>query len=216
MRRATSHNGRNGLAATDVELSPAERYSAGLLDTLKRVPFEQVNRAVAVLVEAYRNERAIFLFGNGGSASLASHLACDLGKGTACDGTSRLRVLALTDNIPLITAWANDTRYEEIFAEQLRNFVRSGDVVVAISGSGNSPNVLSGLAAAKEHGAFRIVLTGFTGGKAAGLADLAIVVPSNDMQYIEDAHLTIAHSIFRAVRDEISATHLKVSAAGAP
>src|SRR5579871_3250662 len=122
MRRATSHNGRNGFAATDVELSPAERYSVGLLDTLKRLPFEQVNRAVGVLVEAYKNERAVFLFGNGGSASLASHLACDLGKGTACDGKSRLRVLALTDNIPLITAWANDTRYEEIFAEQLRNF----------------------------------------------------------------------------------------------
>ncbi len=101
---------------------------------------------------AYREDRAVYLFGNGGSAALASHCACDLGKGTIMDGHRRFRVLALTDNVPLLTAWANDACYADIFAEQLRSFLRKDDVVFALSASGNSPNVLNALSLAQETG----------------------------------------------------------------
>lgn len=203
MQKPVSQRAHNGVGVEVVTPAPIERYLAGLGETLKRLPHTQINRAVEALLAAYRDGRGVFLFGNGGSASLASHFACDLGKGTAVDGACRFRVLSLTDNVPLLTAWANDTRYEDIFAEQLRNFIQPKDVAFAISGSGNSPNVLNGLAAAREAGAFTIALTGYQGGRATDLADLAIIVPSDDMQHIEDLHLSIAHSIFRAVRDEI-------------
>jgi D-sedoheptulose 7-phosphate isomerase len=216
MHRTAFPKARNGFATKEGKPSLVERYSAGLLETLKRLPFAEINRAVEVLCTAYKDDKSVFLFGNGGSASLASHLACDLGKGTVLNGSRRLRVLSLTDNIPLLTAWANDTHYEDIFAEQLRNFVQPKDIVFAISGSGNSPNVLNGLAVAKESGAFSIALIGFRGGKAVDLADLSIIVPSDDMQHIEDIHLTIAHSIFRAMREEIRSLHSQVATVGAP
>lgn len=202
MQKSVGTGERNGV---DVEATvvPAERYMAGMAETLKRLPYAKINRAVEVLLAAYRDGRSVFLFGNGGSAALASHLACDLGKGTVVDGAPRFRILSLTDNVPLMTAWANDACYEDIFAEQLRNLIQPKDIAFAISGSGNSPNVLRGLEAAREAGAFTIVLTGYRGGKAVGLADLSIIVPSDDMQHIEDLHLSIAHSIFRGVRQEI-------------
>lgn len=180
-----------------------EQYLSGVEELISRLPYEQIQRSVDLLIATYREDRAIFLFGNGGSAALASHLACDLGKGTIVNGNRRFRVLSLADNVPLMTAWANDAHYGRIFAEQLRNFVQAEDVVFAISASGNSPNVLHGLRAAREEGAHTIVLTGCHGGKAAGLAELAIIVPSEDMQYIEDLHLAVAHSIFRAVRESM-------------
>ena len=115
----------------------------------------------SLLVEAYEQERSIFLFGNGGSAALASHFACDLGKGAANGSKKRFRVMALTDNVPLMTAWANDSKYEDIFAEQLANFARPGDIAFAISGSGNSPNVLLALRSAKAIGSTTVGLGGF-------------------------------------------------------
>ena len=194
-----------GQSSAAVEAAPGriEHYYAGLGEVLKRLPYERIDHAVEVLLAAYRDGRSVFLFGNGGSAALASHMACDLGKGTTLDAIRRFRVLSLTDNVPLITAWANDTHYEDIFAEQLRNFVQPKDIAFAISGSGNSPNVLNGLQAARDAGAFTIALTGFRGGKVIFLSDLSIIIPSDDMQYIEDFHLTVAHSIFRAVHQGI-------------
>jgi len=155
-------------------------------------------------VQAYKNNRTVYLFGNGGSAALASHSACDLGKGTSVTGSRRFRVLSLTDNMALMTAWANDACYEDIFAEQLRHFVEKGDVVIAISGSGNSPNVLKGLSVAREAGAYTIGLTGYQGGKMKALCDLCLVVPSDNMQFIEDLHLCISHSVFTAVRHQLT------------
>src|ERR1700683_51149 len=111
----------------------------------------------------------IYLFGNGGSAALASHFACDLGKGTIDGSRKRFRVLALTDNVPLMTAWANDSRYEDIFAEQLANFVRKDDIAFAISGSGNSQNVLNALELAREAEATTIGLAGYRGGRVEGI-----------------------------------------------
>ena len=152
-----------------------------------------------LLVHAYENENSILLFGNGGSAALASHFACDLGKGTVNGSKKRFRVIALTDNVPLMTAWANDAKYEDIFAEQLANFARPGDLAFAISGSGNSPNVLRALRTARDLGSATIGLTGFSGGKMRALCDACIVVPCDNMQIIEDLHLCVAHSLFTCV-----------------
>jgi D-sedoheptulose 7-phosphate isomerase len=213
MQKPALQRVQSGMAVEGGAHDPIERYLAGLSGTLNRLPYAEINRVVEALLAAYREGRSVFLFGNGGSASLASHFACDLGKGTAVNGARRFRVLSLTDNVALLTAWANDTRYDDIFAEQLRSFISPKDIAFAISGSGNSPNVLNGLAAAREAGAFNIALTGHRGGKAVGLADLAIIVPSDDMQHIEDLHLTITHSIFRVVREEIWSEQPRAAAA---
>src|SRR5580692_9105429 len=114
------------------------------------------------LVKAYEGGKMMYLFGNGGSASLASHLACDLGKGTAyCNGGKRFRVIAFTDNLPTMTAWANDSSYDDVFSEQLRNFVEPQDLAFGISGSGNSKNVLNALKVARDAGATTVGITGF-------------------------------------------------------
>lgn len=168
------------------------------------MPFDDVDRVANLLVRAYEQGRSIFLFGNGGSAALASHFACDLGKGTVNGSKKRFRVMALTDNVPLMTAWANDAKYEDIFAEQLANFVRPRDIAFAISGSGNSPNVLQALRTAKAVGATTIGLAGFAGGKMRALCDACIVIPCDNMQIIEDLHLCVAHSLFTCVRAKIT------------
>ncbi|MGA2744599.1 MAG: SIS domain-containing protein [Candidatus Sulfotelmatobacter sp.] len=170
------------------------------------LPHEEIDQVINELMQAYEHGKNIFMFGNGGSASLASHFACDLNKGTVIseNGQKRFRVLALTDNIPLMTAWANDSCYDQIFAEQLRNFVASGDVALAISGSGNSPNVLRGLEVARSHGARTIGLTGFEGGKMKSLCNICVVLHSDNMQVIEDFHLSMTHAIFSVIRLRVS------------
>lgn len=187
-------------------ITNAAGYFAELVRVLHRLPCETIDQITTRVALAYEENRTVFLFGNGGSAALASHAACDLGKGTAMNGKRRFRVLALTDSIPMMTAWANDSHYEDIFAEQLLNFVQKDDVVIAISGSGNSPNVLNGLRVGKEAGAFTIGLTGYQGGKMKTLCDLCLVVPSDNMQFIEDLHTCITHSIFTALRNIIKSS----------
>jgi D-sedoheptulose 7-phosphate isomerase len=179
--------------------------------TIQKLPFETIDKIASVLLHAYDSGHMTYLFGNGGSAALASHFACDLGKGTVNGGGKRFQVMALTDNVPLMTAWANDTKYEEIFAEQLANFVRAGDVAFAISGSGNSPNVLRGLKVARDAGAVTVGLTGFQGGKLKDLCDVCMIVPSDNMQIIEDLHLCAAHAVFSAIRQTIG--HSKAASA---
>jgi D-sedoheptulose 7-phosphate isomerase len=178
-------------------------YLEELSNTIQKLPLPAIDRLVRVFLEAYDNGRTIFLFGNGGSAALASHMACDLGKGTAPAAGKRLHAVALTDNVALITAWANDTRYEDIFAEQLENLLHPGDVAFAISASGNSPNMLAALSFARQAGATTAGITGFQGGKMKPLCDVCVVVPSDNMQIIEDLHLSVAHAVFRVVRHEI-------------
>ena len=112
--------------------------------------------------------------------------------------------MSLTDNLPLITAWANDTQYEDIFAEQLAHFVSSGDLVIGISGSGKSKNVLNAIKLAKECGALTVGLTGFDGGEMKDMVDYCLIVPSTNMQQIEDCHLIITHLIFSLLRDRIA------------
>lgn len=175
-------------------------YLRGVSEVLERMPVSAIEEVVERLFRAYRENRAVYVFGNGGSAALASHIACDLGKGTAEKGTRPFRVISLTDNVALMTAWANDTSYENIFVAQLRPLLQRGDIAFAISGSGNSPNVLSALRAAREAGGCTVGLTGFAGGKMKTLCDLCITAPSDNMQHIEDSHLCVMHAVFVAVR----------------
>ena len=188
-------------------------YLEELSATIRNMPIPAIDSLIQAFLQAYDRGRTIFLFGNGGSASLASHLTCDLGKGTVPRTGRRLRALALTDNVALITAWANDTHYEDIFAQQLENFLQPGDIACAISGSGNSPNILAALSFARRAGAITAGITGFQGGKMKALCDVCVVVPSANMQIIEDLHLAIAHSVFRAVQhgiEEINRTGVNV------
>jgi len=181
----------------------ANAYFGQLSRVVELLPFQTIDQVVDVLMRAYETEGTVFLFGNGGSAALASHFACDLGKGTVNGSPKRFRVLALTDNVPLMTAWANDSKYEDIFAEQLCNFIQPEDVAFAISGSGNSPNVLTALKAARKAGAFTVGLTGFEGGQMKSLCDVCVVIPSDNMQIIEDVHLCVAHSLFTTIRQRL-------------
>ena len=190
-------------------------YLEELSKTIQELPLQSINDLVRVFFQAYESDRTIFLFGNGGSAALASHMTCDLGKGTAPgNGGQRLRAVALTDNVALITAWANDTRYESIFAEQLENLLQPGDVAFAISASGNSPNILAALNFARQAGAITAGISGFKGGKMKSLCDICVVVPSDNMQIIEDLHLSIAHAVFRALRHGIQQSKRACRVAG--
>jgi len=182
----------------------AKEYFASLQEVLTRLDFSIVDRITDAIWENYKNGHALYVFGNGGSAALASHFACDIGKGTVSAGRKRLRAIALTDNVPLMTALANDLAYKDIFSEQLADLAEKGDTVLAISGSGNSPNVVQGLEEARKLGLHTLVLTGFAGGRVKALADLCLIVPSDNMQHIEDAHLCATHAIFRAIRHRMT------------
>ena len=178
-----------------------ERYLAASGETLGRLRVPAIDAVVEALMRALASERFIYVMGNGGSAANAEHFVNDLGKGNGRGFPRRFKVLSLTSNLPLLTAWANDTDYEHVFAEQLRNFVGPGDVVMAISGSGNSRNVLNALELARARGAVTIGLTGFDGGKLKRLCDHCVIVPSDNMQHIEEMHLVALHAIYSVIRD---------------
>src|ERR1700733_5004592 len=186
----------------------ASRYFTQLSEVLTKLPCNEIELLIEALLRTHNAGHAIFIFGNGGSAALASHIACDLGKGTAEHIPERVRVLSLTDNVPLMTAWANDTAFEHVFAEQLKCFVGVGDLAFAISGSGNSPNVLNALRVAREAGSTTAGLTGFQGGRMRQLCNICVIVPSDNMQIIEDAHTAISHGIFTALRARLQASQI--------
>lgn len=144
------------------------------------------------LWQAFTDGRRIFVCGNGGSGSLASHLACDVNKSCHAGGR-RFKVVSLADNLPTLLAYANDLSYDEVFVEQLINLYEPGDLVLGISGSGNSENVVRTLRWAREHGARTAGLLGCGGGRMAPLCDVAIVVDSHDMQHVEDVHTVLMH-----------------------
>jgi D-sedoheptulose 7-phosphate isomerase len=188
------------------EIASVESYFRLLSTTAGQLPFEAIEEVAATLVQAYESERTIYLFGNGGSAALASHMACDLGKGTVNGSKKRFRAMSLTSNEAMMTAWANDSNYHDVFAEQLANFVAPGDVAFAISCSGNSANVLNALRVARQARATTVGLAGFQGGKMKELCDQCLIVPSDNMQIIEDLHLCAAHAVFTAVRRKVCHT----------
>ena len=178
-----------------------EQYVGGIKQTLDALPWAAVHDVVNLLHQARLAGKQIFVMGNGGSASTASHLACDLNKNTVAPNYPRFRVISLTDNMAFFSACANDFSYEDVFAEQLANFVREDDIVIAISSSGNSPNVLKAVKLARAHKAITVGWSGYDGGKLAGLVDIPIVVASHSIEQIEDIHLMLEHMITAALRN---------------
>jgi len=179
-------------------------YISSYLDQVCRVlqslPSDEIARAIDILARARMEGRQVFIMGNGGSAATASHFACDLGKGTIEPGKPRFRVIALTDNMPLFSALANDWGYERVFVEQLDSLAQPGDVAIGISASGNSENVLRAMDLARERGLTTIGLTGFDGGQLRDKVEVCLLVDCQVMEQIEDAHLVLAHLICTALR----------------
>jgi len=171
------------------------QYKSKLLETLDSVDLGSVAEAIEILRKARDEDRHIFVCGNGGSASTASHFVTDMVKGASYKREARFRIMALTDSMPTITAYSNDVSYDCIFAEQLKNFAQPGDVVMGISGSGNSPNVIAAFELANSLACETIALTGRDGGKLGSLAKLQIRVAEPHMGRIEDGHLIVCHML---------------------
>lgn len=180
-----------------------EHYWQGLASIIEVMPFDMLTKVAELLLDCYRRGSTVFILGNGGSAATASHFACDLAKGTQVRGLPAFRVISLSDNVPLMSAWANDTNYDRIFSEQLATLVRPEDIVIAISASGNSPNILKAARMARQSDAITIALTGQDGGKLSRIADFTIFVPSQSIEQVEDAHLVIAHSLCVVLREQL-------------
>lgn len=170
-------------------------YLVRLQAAVDALPRERLADLGEMLYRAYRNEKQVFTLGNGGSASTASHMAADLAKNTIGPNMRRFRVISLNDNMAMLTALANDLGYENVFREQLQNLIRPGDLLIAISASGNSENVLNAVRYAQRQCAETACLLGFGGGDAAQLVDLSIVVLSDHYGVVEDVHLIINHII---------------------
>jgi D-sedoheptulose 7-phosphate isomerase len=188
-------------------------YIYNLKSTLDEIDFSAVEKVVRRLMKARQNDKQIFIIGNGGSASTASHFACDLGKGTVdydASGFKRFRVMSLADNMAFISAVGNDISYDEIFSEQLRNYLNPGDVVIGISASGNSPNIVQAFHYARSIGATTVGLLGFTGGRAKKLSDIEITVSSKNYGIAEDFHLIIQHVMTQIIRRMLKKEEHKV------
>jgi D-sedoheptulose 7-phosphate isomerase len=178
-------------------------YITELKWTLDLLPLETINEVVSVLHTARLNEQQVFTMGNGGSASTASHFACDLAKNTRKNGWPHFRVVGLADNMASFSAYANDEGYENVFAQQLASLVRPGDVVIGISASGNSANVIKATELANEMGAKTIGFTGFDGGRLARIVGINVHVPSNYIEQVEDIHLMLEHLICTVLRQRM-------------
>jgi len=180
----------------------------------ERVDVEQIQALADAIYERYVEGRFVFICGNGGSGSNASHFCEDLGKGTLRredfdkDGKKRLKVLSLTDNTPYILAWANDEGFERIFVEQLKNLASAGDLLIGISGSGNSPNVLRAIEWANAHGVETFGCTGFDGGQLKKIAKKNLHVPIHDMGIVESVHLTVFHWVLDHLYARINSEHM--------
>ena len=163
------------------------------IETLKKLDVDAINEALNLLMETAKNHKRIYVFGNGGSSATASHIQNDFGKGVSEYVEDKFRFQCLNDNVPTVMAIANDIGFEEIFRFQLRGVIEPGDVVIAISGSGNSANVINAVEYAKEQGIKIIGMTGFSGGKLKELSDISLHAPINSMQVTEDIHMIFDH-----------------------
>ena len=182
-----------------------QSYQQGMGACFAELPLEKLERIVELLLQAQENNRTVFILGNGGSASTASHMAVDLGKGTAVPGMPRLRVISLADNIGLITAWGNDASYEVVFKEQLENLLDLRDIVIGITASGNSPNVLRAMEFARNKGATTIGFIGFGGGKLKQIVDIDVTVSSRNYGLVEDFHLSLNHILSQYLKQAVTA-----------
>ncbi len=181
-------------------------YLEGVQTLLAAVPEAEVENVIDLLWDNYQNGRRVVFCGNGGSAATASHLPADFQKNMFLDGGRPWECLSVVDSVPLLTAWGNDTNYHNVFAGQVRTWLRPNDLLVAISGSGNSPNILAAVEAAHECGAVSIGICGYGGGELAETAHHRIVVHSRNMQMVEDVHMVLGHALYSALRDRLLAS----------
>jgi D-sedoheptulose 7-phosphate isomerase len=186
-------------------MSTVINYLQSVQELVGAIDRAAVDEAVDLLWENFSQSRRAVFCGNGGSAATASHLPADFQKGIFLHGARPWECFSVVDSIPLLTAWGNDTEYANIFAAQIRCWLRPGDLLIAISGSGNSPNILAAVRAADEIGAVTMGWSGFGGGQLARIATHNIVVPSDNMQMVEDAHMIIGHAVYSALRDRLLA-----------
>lgn len=177
----------------------ANQYLDRLKNVMDSFDLDTFAKMVSAILDAYSREAQIFVMGNGGSGSTASHLACDINKGCCIDLDKKFKMICLNDNVPTMLALANDLSYDAVFEEQLKNFFKPGDLVIGISGSGNSENVVRALNYAAQNGGRTMGWSGFGGGRLAGIVELAFVVASDDMQQVEDAHMVVTHMIMQSV-----------------
>lgn len=189
----------------NTELS--KEYLGELIKALGSLNLEDFDAIVNILLKAYKENKQIFIMGNGGSAALASHFACDLGKGTLQnaydDKEKRFKVISLADNTALMTAYSNDLSYEQVFSQQLKNLVNKDDIVIGISASGNSKNVINAIELAKKNKAITIGLLGFDGGKLKDIVDFKIWVNSHNYGIAEDIHLALQHMICFTIKERL-------------
>ena len=185
----------------------SQEYFSDLNAALVALPQDDIAKAGEMILEAFQEGRTIFIAGNGGSAATASHMACDFAKTTLGKKhepiTKRMRAIALSDNVPAITAWGNDVSYDVVFSEQLRNLGQAGDLLIVITCSGNSGNILEVLKAGQELGLKSLGLLGFAGGKSLGMCDHSVVVRSEDYGVIEDAHSILMHLLTAYMKDAV-------------
>ena len=176
-------------------MSFVQEYKSDLLNTIDLIEIDKVDRIIEMFKTARAEGRHIFTCGNGGSASTASHFVCDIVKGASYNRDSKFKVMSLCDNVATLLAYANDVNYDCVFVEQLKNFASKGDVVLGISGSGNSPNVVNAIEYANSIGCETIALTGRDGGKLGPIAKLNLNVPVPHMGRIEDANMIVSHMV---------------------
>ncbi len=177
----------------------ARQYLDELASLFEGFNLEQFEKIVSCILDAYKNDKKIFVMGNGGSGSTASHFACDINKGCCMDLEKKFKMICLNDNTPTILALANDVSYDVVFEEQLKNFFTPGDLVIGISGSGNSENVLRAIRYANANGGKTVGLSGFAGGQLSLLVDISLIAKVDDMQKVEDIHLIVIHMIMQIV-----------------
>jgi len=185
-------------------MEPIRSYIGTLRQTIDQLPVEHIARVVETLQAARLNGRQVFIMGNGGSASTASHFVCDLAKNTRRSDLPHFRVFGLTDNMAIFSAYANDEGYENVFAAQLANLIEEHDVVIAISASGNSANVLKAVEVAKQNHAITVGFTGFDGGRLASMVDVHVHVDSHVIEHVEDIHLMLEHMIVKTLKDSLN------------
>jgi D-sedoheptulose 7-phosphate isomerase len=180
-----------------------KEYFGTLQAVIDRLNLTEINSVLALLSEAYRRKKQIFIMGNGGSAATASHFVCDFNKGICEDKSTKFRMICLNDNVPTMMAIANDLDYESIFIEQLKNLMEPGDYVIGISGSGNSENVLRAIKYANEHQGVTIGFSGYSGGKLKDLTKFGVHVNINDMQIVEDIHMILDHLMMKVLKKNL-------------
>lgn len=204
----TENRNRFGLESGGGLRERIHAYYEREMAAIRALDLDEIEQAVGAVRDAYEREAVIYVFGNGGSAATASHIAGDFNKGISADLEKKFRVLCLNDNIPTVLAIANDISYEEIFSFQMKGRLRASDLVIAISGSGNSGNVLKAVEYAKEIGAAVVGVTGYSGGRLREMADYHMHAAINDMQIAEDIHMSFDHMMFWVLREALNSVSL--------